>query len=183
MILGCILILLGAPFAAANWYSPFSEAISGKHSSMAPPVGGVLIGVGLYWLSGSWWWALLGIPADLGLLFLVLASPWLVRDVYSRSRFSLIHELHAWRDGHRTILKLYKDSGAELTYSHGQTQFKINGAWVSTGDGYQITMPDDLNCKLNRDGIAFVVTEVESLSTEESQPDLEGLVFEPQGGG
>jgi hypothetical protein len=171
-------IILGLPFAAANWYSPFSEAISGKHSSGVPPVGGILIGAGIYWITGSWWWALLGIPADFGLLFLVLASPWLVREVYSRSRFSLIDELHAWHEGHRTILKIYRDSGVELTYSEGPTQYRINGSWVGTDDGYRITFPDNLVCRLAQNGGAFVVMVVERLCAEESGPDLEGLIFE-----
>ena len=184
MILGCILILLGAPFAIANWYSPFSEDMSGKHSSMVPPVGGVLIGVGVYWLTGSWWWALVGIPADFGLLFLVLAFPWIIREFYSRSRFTLVHELHGWKDGHRTILKLYKNSGAELTYGHGPTQYGINGTWLDTDLGYQVSLKDDFVFDLEKDGRTWVVTSIESSSEEDWHPDLNDLVFEPlcQGG-
>ena len=178
MIVGCILILLGAPFALANWYSSFSESISGKHSSIVPPIGGILIGAGAYWISGSWWWAFVGIPADFGLLFLILASPWIIREFYSRSRFTLVHELHGWKEGHRTILKLYRDSGAELSYGHGSTQYGINGTWLDTAQGYQVSLIDDFVFDLAREGSNWVVTWTKRSREEDWHPDLNDLVFE-----
>lgn len=179
MILGCIAILLGAPFAAANWYSPFSQAITGKHVSGVPPVGGVLIGFGASWVSGSWWWALVGIPADFGLLFIVLASPWIVWEMFSRSRFALLRELRGWKDGRRAILKLYKDAGAELSYAQGSTQYRIHGTWVATDQGYQIAFDDYLTCELAKEGDDWVVESLQRSSNEDWHPDLNDFVFEP----
>ena len=179
MILGCILILLGLPFAACNWYSPFSEAIGGKHSSMVPPVGGLLIGFGIFSITGSWWWALLGIPSDLGLLFLMVASPWLAREAYARSRFGLLEEMHAWHDGHRTILKLFKDSAATLNYSLGSSQIGVSGKWVLDKNGYLIEFGDDLIFEIRQDGNAFIVTEVKIRSEDGPAAVREGQAFEP----
>jgi len=178
MILGCILILIGIPFAATNWYSIVSEAISAKHSSMVPPVGGLLFLGGIYSITGSWTWALIGIPADIGMVVFIILIPSLVREMYSRSRFTLIQELHAWRDGHRTILKLYKDSGAELTFSDGPTRYGINGRWTRTHEGYVITFGEHIVCELTRNEGGFDTREVER-SVGNDGPNLEGLTFEP----
>lgn len=180
MILGCILILIGIPFAAANWYSPFSESISGRHSSMVPPVGGFLIGAGTYWITGSLWWALLGIPSDLGLLFLIGASPWLIREGIGRSRFGLINEWHGWHDGHRTILKLFRDSGAMLSYGVGSTQYGRPGTWVPAEEGYLVTFDNDFECQLEREGDVLKVTAVKMLIPLEHCPMTRGQTFEPQ---
>lgn len=59
--------------ALANWYSPFSETLTGKHSSMVPPLGGILIGVGIFLVTGSWGYALLALLLDLGMPFFLIA--------------------------------------------------------------------------------------------------------------
>jgi len=180
MIFGCVMILLGVLPAAANWYSPFSEALTGKYCSMVPPVGGLLIGIGIFSITQSIWWALLAIPSDLGLMLLPIFLYSMVVDVIAHSKHNVIGNFEAFRDGHKTTLTLYKNSDARFKYSVGPAQYGFAGKWSKTIDGYEIR--DYLVsriCTLAIDEQQLVSTETISEDLEQNDIDLNGLVFTP----
>ncbi|MEZ6096648.1 MAG: hypothetical protein R3C03_20865 [Pirellulaceae bacterium] len=180
MIFGCVMMLLGVIPAAANWYSPFSEALTGKYNSMVPPVGGILIGIGIYSLTRSIWWALLAIPLDLGLVLLPFFLHSIVSDAIAHSKRNEIGDFVAFRDGHKTTLKLFKNSTARFTHSVGTAQYGFAGKWSKIADGYEIyNYLDSRICALVQDQQQLILTETIAGSHEENEIDLNGLIFTP----
>ena len=174
------MILLGVLPAAANWYSPFSEALTGKYSSMVPPVGGLLIGIGIFSLTQSIWWALLAIPSDLGLILLPIFLYLMVVDVIAHSKHNVIGNFEAFRDGHKTALTLYKNSTARFTHSIGTAQYGFAGKWSKAIDGYEIhDYLESRICTLTQNEQQLVATESVGGDLEPNDIDLNGLVFTP----
>ena len=184
-MIGWILVILGMPFAAANWYSPVSEAISGRHSSMVPPLGGILIGAGIFLISGSWAWSSLAIVLDPGLLWVLLAFPWLMYEAYSESSLALRHELLARelsvRPGRKATLKLFKNSRARVILVIGDTTYGLAGKWSCTENGYQVTYLEDRVCLLTSEGEHLLATESQPADEENPQLNLNGLTFRSVG--
>jgi hypothetical protein len=177
MILALVIIVLGALLAAANWYSPFSKSLTGKHSSMIPPIGGLFIGIGVFSLTGSIGWALLALLSDLGMIVLIVFLPCLISDIWSTAKINEIGDYIAFRNGHKTTLKLYKNSTATFTYSTGDTQYGFSGKWAGIQNGYEICdYIGTRKCKL-----IWRQNQLDSIETlGASEPhvvDLNGLVF------
>ena len=153
---------------------------------MCPPVGGVLIAIGIYLVTGSASWSMLAIPADLGLLWLILAAPWIVKEYFAFSDSALMDEFCAWRDGHRTTLKLFKNSTAQFQHSTGETSFGFCGTWSRLDNGdYEITgYLDGRRCLLAEENGKLKTTETVAKlagpAGENLEPTirLDGLVFE-----
>lgn len=134
MILGSILILLGILPAAGNWFSLFSESLTGKYSSMVPPIGGVLIAAGVYVVTGSIGWTALACLSDPCLIFFPLFIFGIIRDWLSEAAWNQVTELESFRDGHRITLKLFKNSSARFGYSDGGSLYGFGGKWRHLGN-------------------------------------------------
>ena len=115
MIFGIILLAFGGFIAACNWTAPIISWRSGRNVSMVPLIGGALVGAGIYFLTGSAWWALLGIPLDLGTLTLIVSLPWLVNELWSTSRFARLHQFECRDSGREIRIELSSNSKAALT--------------------------------------------------------------------
>jgi hypothetical protein len=178
MIIGCTLILLGVLPALANWYSPFSETLTGKHSSMVPPIGGLLIGIGIYCITQSIWWSLLAIAADLGMIVLIVLLPSLISETITYSKFNEVGDFLAFRNGHKTTLKLYRNLTARFTYSTGGTQYSFPATWSKFDNGYEICdYIANRKCILTEKQQHFESVELLDINDARNEIDLNGLIF------
>ena len=121
MIFGIVMILLGGFFAAMNWYAPIQSQRENRHVSMVPLVGAVLLGIGIYLISGSMLWSLLAIPLDLGTLLFVLGLPWLFSELWQTSRFNELAKFHADDNGRDIHITLYKNAICAINQEYNET--------------------------------------------------------------
>ena len=134
-MVGWVLVALGAPFALTNLYAMFSGLFSTKDSSMIPPVGGLLIFIGVQLVTDSLGWALLASAVDVGLIAFAFAMPSLVVDGWSFSRWRRLGTLEAWQEGHCSRLTLFHRSQALLEVPKGETRLHLRIRWEKSSDG------------------------------------------------
>jgi hypothetical protein len=177
MIFGIAAIVLGAILATANWSAPFIAARTGRSVSMVPPIGGALIGTGVYFCVGSIGWALLAVCLDPGIVILFVSVPWLIYDAWSTSWFLQVHRL-IHRDNERTItVDLFRSGRASLrmdfekgrvrpdytSEAHVPISCGLSASWRASESGFEIfDFGNDRRLTLERtdDGYAAVETGV-----------------------
>jgi|GEM_PF-6914082 len=74
------LMILGGIFAALNWACMLTSLFTKKHSSMVPPLGGLLLVVGFALHPSLRPYALCGLLLDIGFWAMLVATPMLLRE-------------------------------------------------------------------------------------------------------
>jgi hypothetical protein len=75
-----VLMVIGGFFAVMNWACLISSLVTKKHSSMVPPLGGLLLAVGFALYPGLRPYAICGLLLDIGFWALLFAIPMMVSE-------------------------------------------------------------------------------------------------------
>jgi hypothetical protein len=107
-VIAISLVVLGGLIAVANWWSVISSFRTKRFHSAVPLLGAVLLGTGMFLLPATRPFCLIAVVIDYGTLALLLASPRLVREVWSTSKFNLVSE-YLGQAGMKTVyLRLFR---------------------------------------------------------------------------
>jgi hypothetical protein len=90
--LATVLMTIGGLLCFANWWSVISSCITRRFHSAVPLVGAALLGVGMFMNSATRPYAWSALILDYGTLAFLFASPRLIHEVWSTSRFNLLCE-------------------------------------------------------------------------------------------
>ena len=158
-----ILVFVGGVFVALNWTCLLSSIITRKFSSMVPPLGGLLVTIGLL-LDSSWrHYAWLGLPADCGFWAFIAALPPLLRDARQRSRRNLVMRLIGSFDSVSLILSLYRNDYFCIELSHslppnttGWSARSSFGSWLQESDRITLRSHTDTPQHPSRTLLTFI---------------------------
>lgn len=105
--------------------------------------------MGIFLVTGSFWWSLIAILLDPGTVVLLVAAPHLTNVLLSTSRYRKILSLRAKDLGREIELELFKNSIATITINYDQatmanhslpylTQCGLMAKWKETADGFEV---------------------------------------------
>ncbi|MFH1304310.1 MAG: hypothetical protein ABIK07_24920 [Planctomycetota bacterium] len=121
MVFGILAIILGGYIALMNWSAPIQSQRQNRNVSMVPFFGGILLGVGIYSLTGSILWALIAIPCDPETGLFLLALPWLFNELWQTSRFNELATFYNNDQGREIFIRLYRNRRATITQKYNDT--------------------------------------------------------------
>ncbi len=107
-IIAAVLMTLGGLLALANWWSVIWSNVTKRFHSAVPFVGAALLGAGMLMLPTTRAYTWTALILDYGTLAFLLASPRLIREVWSTSHINLICE-YLGEKGMKTVhLRLFR---------------------------------------------------------------------------
>jgi hypothetical protein len=149
LIVGYLLIVLGGLISFQNWASIVVSYRSGRFVSAVPLVGGLLLGGGMALIPPTRPYAALAIVADYGTLIFILALPHLCYQIWSTSRFNLVHSFSISAAGRSITINLFHRHIAVIRvefnppvpcHDNGSLAqgFGAVGRWATTEAGFSI---------------------------------------------
>jgi hypothetical protein len=108
LLIAIALIVLGALLSLANWYTLFAYLWSGRHSSVVPLFGAMLLGSGVAMIPETRPFAWLAVVADYGTLILIISLPRLAYAFWSTSIFNQITVFRTDDAERRIEIKLFR---------------------------------------------------------------------------
>lgn len=181
------LIALGVVFSLMNWSYVVLSWVKKRHVSLVPLVGAIPLGCGLVLLPQTRPFAWLALVADCGTLGILLGMPFIVREIWSTSRFNLLHSFASSASGRQVSIKLFRRHVAVISVkfdppircverdSYVQS-FGMVGNWSLTESGYQI---DGYGADRQ---LRMSLTEGGYLTEELNYPKEKGRDFDSLGG-
>jgi hypothetical protein len=103
-----ILIVLGGLLFLANWICFIQSYRTKRFHSSIPLFGAGMLGGGMLLLPVTRSFAWLAIPLDYGTLAFVIASPRMVREMWSTSRLNLVHEYSGGIENRSARLRFFR---------------------------------------------------------------------------
>lgn len=169
-------------FALLNFIITLHNVFTRKYSSMVGPFGGGFGCIGLLLTPNLRPYAWLPLILDLGTLAFVIAAPRIIREELQTSRFNLLREYVARREGTKVIrLRLYKNSvfiieqkfQRVMPDAHGSSPVELStiGEWRQQEGGITLTI-GSMTGTFHHDGLY-------SLQQVEGFGDWEKMVASP----
>ncbi len=189
LLLGIALIVFGSALSLANWYTLFAYLCKGRHSSVVPLFGAILLGSGMAIIPQTRPFAWLAVIADYGTLILIISLPRLAYAFWSTSIVNRIAVFRADDAERRIQIKLFRRGIAiiQATFNQplttGAGGFAIGLSWMGTwkfaDGGYSVTgYSSDRRLLISRDNGAFKTRELGYPPAKESRHDsLDGLTL------
>ena len=186
MVVGVILTVLGGLIALGNWTAPFVARRTGRNVSMIPLIGGIFLAVGIYSITKSAWWALLGF-LDLGTVGTAFALPWLAHEFWATSRFARVQMFKCNDSGREITIELFRGDRASISVRFDQSiasqhfedcpvSIGFSAQWPPTEHGFEVfDYADGRRMLLTRQDQAYVVSESSIPDSARSCTLLEGL--------
>jgi len=188
MVVGVILTVLGGLIAIGNWSAPFVARRTGGNVSIVPFVGGIFLSLGIYTVTKSARWALLGF-LDLGTIGGVIFLPLLVHEFWSTSRFARMYRFICNDSGRDITVELFRRNRASISFASDQSvapnhfdncpvSIGLSGEWRPTDEGFEVfNYADGRRTILTQQGESFVASESSIPDSARSFTRLNGLRF------
>ena len=129
-VIALVLMSLGGFIAVANWLSIYLSWYTGRFHSPIPVIGGLFLFVGMFLLPAMRLWSWTAVLLDYGTMGLLIASPYIIADLWSTSRFNLLEE-YIGRNGNKTVhLRLFRKGifALEVSIQLDRNEVGVTGA-------------------------------------------------------
>jgi len=135
--ISAVLVVFGAIFVGLNWWCLIASLAFKKHSSLVPPLGGLLILIGLFfdptWRHLAW----VGLLVDAGSWVMAFAIPGMIADLRKTSAARLVLTLSGNFDDVKVLLRLYESAYYEIKFERvskplpeGWSARSSHGTWT-----------------------------------------------------
>jgi len=190
IVLAGILIAIGCTVSLLNWWTLVATIRGGRFVSVVPLVGAVSLGSAMLLLPQTRGLAWIAPLVDYGTLVLFIALPRLVTEMWSTSRFNLLHSFDC-QEGERYVkIDLFRRDIAAISGRFDPPRpcnenearvvsFGLVGKWRATEDGYSIEgYGEGRRLVLAEADAGYAASELQYPSERESDHDrLDGLTF------
>lgn len=148
-MLAGISLALGGFIAVINWHSLYVSSRSARNVSPIPLLGALFLCLGLFGFQQTRPYVWAGILADYGTLALVRALPGLAWELWTTSRFNLVHRFVSDAQGRRDDIRLFKQGRFIINTQYAPpvpcneygalavSQGRV-GTWREEGDGFRL---------------------------------------------
>ncbi|MFN3168447.1 MAG: hypothetical protein ACE37H_15415 [Phycisphaeraceae bacterium] len=191
---GLLFITIGTLYIVLIWLEFILAIRAKKNTSLVPPIGGVLLCIGLFLVGFPYYWAWVGLLVDPGTL-LLLALPGLMMELWSSSNYCRVKCFESTDEGRRITVSLYKNSTASILFEYNATNssgdetsptcvsLRLAGSWTQEGEDFQLnSFPGRRFLKLVPNGECFIAIEVGDNSESLPKTHLNTLCFKESSG-
>lgn len=192
VIIAYILIVIGGLISLLHWAYAIESWSYKRSFSVVPLLGALPLGIGLALLPETRPYAWLALVADYGTLVLPLALPVIAYEVWSTSRFNLVHCFRTRASGRAVVIKLFRRHIAVITaefeppvpYNDHDVlrvgSIGLVGRWSVTETGFAISgYGSNRQLLLSRENGAYTTVELNHPTENKYNYDnLGGLVLQ-----